>query len=194
MDNATAEYTFISQFFASNQPSSTVDTSLSLLTPVASVPTPTMMATPDTAVFIENRSPVTSEYEGSSRQVSGFMPGLGGVIPLVNSKEEQALVDAIWKQIMDPVVDYSQVCLSFSHSRAGILHSFVPELCQDHPGTHSPCNSAVDHDPFDRRTCHRDSEKTVPTSREFYLWYSDTDVACLPEGYARAHRVHEEAC
>jgi len=109
MDNATAEYAFISQFFASNQPSSTVDTSLSLLTPVASVPTPTMMATPDTAVFGENRSPVASEHEENGRQFSGAMPGLGGVIPMVNSKEEQALVDSIWKQIMDPVMEYCQV-------------------------------------------------------------------------------------
>lgn len=108
MDNATAEYTFISQFFASNEPSSTVDTSLSLLTPVASVPTPTMMATPDTAVFAENKSPVASEYEGNGRTFSGAMPGSGGVVPMVNSKEEQALVDSIWKQIMDPVMEYCQ--------------------------------------------------------------------------------------
>jgi hypothetical protein len=109
MDNATAEYTFISSFFASSPSPPSVEASLSLLTPTAVVPTPTMMATPDTIAFAESRSPVTSEYEGSSRQVSGAMPGLGGVVPAVSTKEDQALVDAIWRQAMDPVMEYCQV-------------------------------------------------------------------------------------
>lgn len=71
-----------------------------------------MMATPDTAIFAGNRSPAASEYEGSGRQFSGAMPGLGGVIPMVTSKEEQALVDSIWKQIMDPVMEYCQVSIA----------------------------------------------------------------------------------
>lgn len=112
MDNATAEYTFISTFFASSPSPPTVEASLSLLTPTAVVPTPTMMATPDTIAFAESRSPVASEYEGSSRQVSGAVPGLGGIVPVVASREDQALVDAIWRQTMDPVLEYCQVRLA----------------------------------------------------------------------------------
>ncbi|KAF6762609.1 Sac2 family-domain-containing protein [Ephemerocybe angulata] len=109
MDNATAEYTFITAFFATSQSSDTVESSLSLLTPNAVVPTPTMMATPDTVTFEQNRSPVASEYEGSSRHVSGAMPGIGSV--LASTKEDQALVDSIWRQVMDPVTEYCQTFL-----------------------------------------------------------------------------------
>lgn len=109
MDNATAEYTFVSAFFASTTLSAgTVDTSLSLLTPTAVVPTPTMMATPDTVMFEQNRSPVSSDYGGSSRQVSAMMPGIGSVLPMPAHKEDQALIDSIWRQIMDPVTEYIQ--------------------------------------------------------------------------------------
>lgn len=112
MDNATAEYSFISSFFTSSPSPDNVDASFALLTPNAVVPTPAA-ATPDTAMFGENRSPVTSDYEGSARHVSLATPALGSMFPPAPSKEDIALVDSIWKQTMDPVMEYCQVRSSF---------------------------------------------------------------------------------
>ncbi|EAU84667.2 hypothetical protein CC1G_00186 [Coprinopsis cinerea okayama7 len=125
MDNATSEYSFISKFFVSSPSPPSVDSSLSLLTPTAVVPTPSAMATPETAVFAEARSPVNSEYGGGSRQVSVVQPNISGVVPQMTSKEEQAVVDAIWKQVMDPVLEY---CQTFVRSALDPMPPTIPLL------------------------------------------------------------------
>ncbi|EDR12808.1 vacuolar sorting protein [Laccaria bicolor S238N-H82] len=89
MDNATAEYTFVSTFFAVEPlfpPSPhTAELNNSTLTP----------ASPDRGTFTDTRSNYGSEY-GSKRQ--SLTPGLGGF----------ADMDAIWKQVVDPVLEYCQ--------------------------------------------------------------------------------------
>ncbi|KAH6915029.1 Sac2 family-domain-containing protein [Coprinopsis sp. MPI-PUGE-AT-0042] len=127
MDNATSEYSFISNFFASSPSPSSVDTSLALLTPNAVVPTPGAMATPDAAGFApadDLRSPVTSEFGAIAQTISGAPP-IGSVLQQMSSKEEQALVDSIWKQVMDPVLEY---CQAFIRSVLEPMPSTIPLL------------------------------------------------------------------
>lgn len=101
MDNATAEYTFISTFFATQ-------TSLPLVEPSSHVP-PSAILSPDGGTFTDLQSSSTSEFD-SHRPLSGTTPGLGGFVSFVaKSKEETAIIDALWKQIMDPVMEYCQV-------------------------------------------------------------------------------------
>ncbi|TFK28856.1 Vps52-domain-containing protein [Coprinopsis marcescibilis] len=125
MDNATSEYVFISKFFASSPSPPSVDASLSLMTPTAIVPTPSAMASPETTAFAENRSPSASDFGGSSRHASGVFPSLGAVISPGPSREEQAVVDAIWKQIMDPVLEY---CQNFARLALEPMPSTTPLL------------------------------------------------------------------
>jgi len=101
MDNATAEHMFVSTFFAAEPfippTPHTAELNNSALSP----------ASPDRGTFADSRSNYESEH-GSKRQ--SITPGLGGfVTPMVSTKEEQADMDAIWKQVMDPVLEYCQV-------------------------------------------------------------------------------------
>lgn len=101
MDNATAEYTFISTFFTP-QPLVLPEE------PQAPEP-PSAILSPDGG-GTEVMSPSTSEFGSRMPMSSGTTPGLGGFMSFVaKSKEEQAVIDAMWKQVMDPVMDYCTV-------------------------------------------------------------------------------------
>ena len=102
MDNATAEYTFISTFF-------TTQTSLTLAEPISQVPPSATILSPDGGTFTDLQSSSASEFE-VHRPLSSTTPGLGGFVSFVaKSKEETAVIDGLWKQIMDPVMEYCQV-------------------------------------------------------------------------------------
>lgn len=102
MDNATAEYTFISTFF-------TTQTSLPLAEPTFQVPPSATILSPDGGTFTDLQSSSASEFD-AHRPLSSTTPGLGGFVSFVaKSKEETAFIDGLWKQIMDPVMEYSQV-------------------------------------------------------------------------------------
>jgi vacuolar protein sorting-associated protein 52 len=101
MDNATAEYTFISTFFATQ----------TLLPPVEPIPyvPPSAVLSPDGGTSTDLLSSSASEFE-THRPLSGTTPGLGGFVSFVaKSKEETAVIDGLWKQTMDPVMEYCQV-------------------------------------------------------------------------------------
>ncbi|KAF4574958.1 hypothetical protein EYR36_006312 [Pleurotus pulmonarius] len=87
MDNATAEYTFITSFFA-NEPLPT------LADPETPLLSPTALLSPNGSISFDNRSIAASEHE--LRRTLG------------NSKAEQAGFDALWKQVFDPVLEYTQ--------------------------------------------------------------------------------------
>jgi len=116
LDNATAEYSFISTFF----------TPKVLRPPEAPAPAPpSAVLSPDGGTFTELRSPSGSDY-GTSHPLSGTTPGLGGFVSFVaKSKEEQATVDAIWKQVMDPVMEY---CQAFVRSILDPIPPTIPLL------------------------------------------------------------------
>ena len=102
LDNATAEYTFISNFF-------TTQTSLPVAEPTSHVPPSATILSPDGGTFTDLQSSSASEFD-AHRPLSSTTPGLGGFVSFVaKSKEETAFIDGLWKQIMDPVMEYSQV-------------------------------------------------------------------------------------
>ena len=102
MDNATAEYTFISTFFATQN-------SLPVAEPTSYVPPSASILSPDGGTFTDLQSSSASEFD-AHRPLSSTTPGLGGFVSFVaKSKEETAFIDGLWKQIMDPVMEYCQV-------------------------------------------------------------------------------------
>ncbi|KAG9219022.1 hypothetical protein CCMSSC00406_0001432 [Pleurotus cornucopiae] len=97
MDNATAEYTFITSFFANEPLPMPADSEAPLLSPTA-------LLSPDGSISFDNRSIAASEHE--LRRSSSTSQGITAA--LANSKAEQAGFDALWKQVFDPVLEYTQ--------------------------------------------------------------------------------------
>lgn len=102
MDNATAEYTFVSTFFnhAPRDPPAS-DTAGLLVSPT------------QTSTIIGDRKPSAGDdvFLGHQRRhsaMSNLTPG-----PTANerfdSKEHQKATAALWKQVMDPTLTYCQV-------------------------------------------------------------------------------------
>ena len=102
MDNATAEYTFVTAFFSYDAIGPTSESNSATLSPTA-------FLSPDRGTFIERRSTVGSDY-GGQRVRSAGMDSANGLPVNATQKEAQATVDALWKQIMDPVLAYCEVC------------------------------------------------------------------------------------
>ncbi|KAI0071087.1 hypothetical protein K474DRAFT_1712758 [Panus rudis PR-1116 ss-1] len=114
MDNATAEYTFVTSFFASEpqpnyQHQKETSASSSLLSP------PSLMS-PTQADFDDTRSN-GSDYTPRSpgRRLSSLQSAMNALAmqsPEISEKEEQANMNNIWKQIMDPVLDYCKAFIA----------------------------------------------------------------------------------
>ena len=120
MDNMTAEYTFVTAFFspdanpiparketqmspsiAHESPSFMVpDDEAGITTGALSATTSTSLATSLTADTNSNPAPIYSMARGATPQQSP---------PAQLSKEDQAALNAMWKQITDPAVEYTQV-------------------------------------------------------------------------------------
>ena len=99
MDNATAEYSFVSSFFApeaSTPPFSSKEKNNSLLSPVD-------------GDFDEQYSPIGSETVGHTPKA--YTDSIVHTTPkqITIVKTERVPLDAIWKQIMDPVLEYCRV-------------------------------------------------------------------------------------
>ncbi|KAK0498618.1 vacuolar sorting protein [Armillaria luteobubalina] len=105
MDNATAEYTFVKTFFP-------VQTSLPPLD-LEHTLSPALSPT-------DNNSYAGSEFGGPRTPVP---PSISA--QLASLKEEQAVTDAIWKQIFDPVLEYVQ---TFVRSALEPVPSIIPLL------------------------------------------------------------------
>jgi len=104
MDNATAEYTFISTFFTPSPLPPSEPPQSSFMRSSG----PQSLLSPD-GTITDIQSPAESDY-GSPRPLSTAMPTIGGTMPLVaKSKDEQTATDAAWKQVMEPVMEYCQV-------------------------------------------------------------------------------------
>jgi hypothetical protein len=95
MDNATAEHTFVTTFFMPGTSSQEIkDSGSSLLSPVA-------MSAPR---GVSERRSTGSESEGQTLR--------GNIIADANiavAKENQSNLGTIWRQIFDPVLEYTQV-------------------------------------------------------------------------------------
>ena len=120
MDNMTAEYTFVTTFFSLDanpiparkealMSPSIAHESLSSMVPddEAGIPTGTLSATTSTSLATSltvdtnsNPAPIYSMARGATPQPNP---------PVQLSKEDQAALNAVWKQITDPAVEYTQV-------------------------------------------------------------------------------------
>ncbi|EIN10314.1 Vps52-domain-containing protein [Punctularia strigosozonata HHB-11173 SS5] len=123
MDNATAEYTFICSFFAPPSPQlpASASAQLSPLPSFGSLLTPTGLTGLRSPGGSElDPADAADEMDGPTpkarrRADSVFSAGAGA--PLVprpdapREKEEKVALETIWKQVMDPVMEY---CQSFS--------------------------------------------------------------------------------
>ncbi|KAJ2986509.1 hypothetical protein NUW54_g9742 [Trametes sanguinea] len=110
MDNATAEYSFITTFFA-NEPRPALHSKDSS----GSVMSPTLLS-PTQGEFDEIRSNPGSDFGGESvaprrrlTSITSVMSAGAGAPEQPNAKEELAALNALWKQVMDPVLEYCQV-------------------------------------------------------------------------------------
>ncbi|KAG1815552.1 Vps52-domain-containing protein [Suillus subaureus] len=104
MDNTTAEYAFIAAFFRSESfaPPPAMETNSALFSPTAT------LLSPDVG-FDDRRSNAGSEIGTHvSRTFGGNGNGTCDVTarPGLMDKAERAPLDAIWKQILDPVLEY----------------------------------------------------------------------------------------
>lgn len=118
MDNATAEYTFVKMFFSPKVILPTEDSDNSLLSP-------TLLLSPDRGGFLEQRSISGSDY-GGQRNRSASITGNTDFSVDAARKEAQATLDTIWKQIMDPVLGYCEVCFVTSFVLCRTLFTHHP--------------------------------------------------------------------
>ena len=107
MDNATAEYSFVTNFFASEP---------STLLPSSEQSNDTLFpATPAvTGGFDEGHLAIGSEIGEQTPRPRADSTNPTSATPKQNAfaKMERAPLDAIWKQIMDPILEYCQVMVT----------------------------------------------------------------------------------
>jgi len=122
MDNMTAEYKFVTTFFSPDaspipvrreapmSPSIPQESLSSMIQDdEAGIPTDTLSAAISTSLATSltvdtnsNPAPIYSMARGATPQPNP---------PVQLSKEDQAVLNAVWKQITDPAVEYTQVCM-----------------------------------------------------------------------------------
>ncbi|KAF8631583.1 hypothetical protein AX15_002333 [Amanita polypyramis BW_CC] len=114
MDNATAEYIFVKAFFNNQQ-------TLSHPGVETSVPTTTTPLSPDRTSFEDDKTNLGSETGDYPERADAMTASSTTLFP--KSKKEHINIDLIWKQIMEPVLEY---CQNFVNS---ILEAFPPVIC-----------------------------------------------------------------
>ncbi|OCH92882.1 Vps52-domain-containing protein [Obba rivulosa] len=119
MDNASAEYTFVTSFFA-REPRPTFHSKDSN----SSIRSPPSLLSPTSGEFEDFTSNPGSDF-GGPRSPRQRVDSVGSVMGLVSpdpasTKEEQMALTSTWKQIMDPVLGY---CQTFTN---GILEPAPP--------------------------------------------------------------------
>ncbi len=126
MDNATAEYSFITSFFAT-EPQIPVH-----LKENSNTLSPPSLLSPLQGEFDDVRSNHGSEQGTlSRRRLSGINSSASLSLSGVSPKEEEANLTAIWKQIMDPVLEYAKVRRQISYNTladAGLYHRHLSIL------------------------------------------------------------------
>lgn len=116
MDNATAEYTFVKAFFS-------FETTLNTQESTQATLSPTSLLSPDRATSADHRSVSGSDYGGQQSRPASIVDTVAAAE--ASKKEEKANFDAIWKQIMDPVLVY---CETFLKSVLDPIPPAVPLL------------------------------------------------------------------
>jgi len=101
MDNTTAEYAFVTTFFTPDRSAlrGSKEANNSIFSPVFPLA--------NRGSILERQSQLGSEFGGQA-----LVSPRGDSIVNANitaAKEDQSNLDTIWKQIMDPVLEYTQV-------------------------------------------------------------------------------------
>ena len=104
MDNATAEYAFITTFFA--QPPPPVPQSVSSKSVYSQGVHPEQPRRPSAGTEVMTDI-IGGRRDSIARSISNDVPNGSDTKQL--SKEEQTVLTATWKQIMEPTLNYSQV-------------------------------------------------------------------------------------
>lgn len=111
MDNTTSEYSFVTSFFAlESAPISPISQESSSL-----MFSPTSMLSPTRGGFDDRLSVSGSDFGlQTPRPRADSLANSTNLTPRLQSmaKTERSMLDAIWKQIMDPILEYCQVCQS----------------------------------------------------------------------------------
>ncbi|KAI0650321.1 Vps52-domain-containing protein [Trametes meyenii] len=109
MDNATAEYSFITTFFAQEPRQNPTMHSKELSGSVAMSPP---LLSPTNGEFEETRSNPGSDFGGGSvaprRRLTSITSVMSSGTPELTAKEELTVLNALWKQVVDPILDYCQ--------------------------------------------------------------------------------------
>jgi hypothetical protein len=178
MDNVTAEYSFLRGFFS-------VEAS-----------TPQTISIPETPLFSPTVLSPTGQPELESlgtRSRSGSIATLPSTLP-DSAKEEHAKIDALWKQVFDPVMTYVQVFRHTSLRLSGI-HSFhFTDFHTFRARTTASGHITSYHDTSHGE--HRDGsrESRLSSSRNICFWPEVTAVADIPEAHERKYRGSEKTC
>jgi vacuolar protein sorting-associated protein 52 len=113
LDNGTAEYAFVTTFFVPEPdlpPPDTPQVSSHLFSPTAlSVPLPADDAVSNPATDMVPMTPRPRGLTGSALGNESLRPATR------ISKDDQAALNAIWKQIMDPALEHAKVGFSPPH-------------------------------------------------------------------------------
>jgi hypothetical protein len=187
MDNGTAEYAFVTSFFAPEPdlpPADTPQVSSHLFSPTAlSVPLPADDAVSTLATDVD---PLTPRPQGHTGSIFGN-ESLGPAPRL--SKDDQTALNAIWKQIMDPALEHTKVGFS-PLSLTMLLYILKPsvDICTSGIGARATRDTSPDHDPTHRGGHERDTEAQLPTIGNFRFWSPAADVAALSESDVGANR------
>lgn len=123
MDNATAEYAFISAFFApppTPTPVSGAQSPTSTGGGALFSPSEPILLPQDQSIEDIRRPSIGGETVGSpppirrtlslARSISNDLHN-SAIVPRNLSKEELANLAALWKQVMEPTLNYCQVCM-----------------------------------------------------------------------------------
>lgn len=126
MDNTTAEYTFVTSFFTPESPAypSSLDIGNPLFSPAAPLFSPGgggfLVQEPRAGFETSIQTPIRADSIIRANNAA--------------STEDLANLNTIWKQIVDPVLEYTQVCCTFSFRCAPHRHRtrllYVPCLTQ----------------------------------------------------------------
>ena len=188
MDNGTAEYAFVTTFFAPEPdlpPADTPQVSSHLFSPTAlSAPLPAddAVSSPGTDVVPVTprpRRPTDSVFSNDSLHPAARL-----------SKEDQNALNAVWKQIMDPSLEHAKVdppSLTRLHVLLLMLKTST-DVRTSRVGAPATCNTAPHNDPTHGGGHGRDTEARLPTTGNLRFWSPTADVAALSESDDRPNR------
>jgi Vps52 / Sac2 family len=167
MDNGTSEYVFVTTFFA---PEPVLPLGDTLQVAGGHLFSPTSPG--DGPLSGTGTESIPATARPRDRTDSVFSTESVHPSPRL-SKEDQASLNAIWKQIMDPALEHTKVGSLHCH-RVLFLLIHQPtnaDICKSCIGTSATCDTSPYDDPTYRRGHGRDTEARLPTTGDVCFWH-----------------------